>query len=495
MDDPTRMKRPETTEIAGVNTGIGANLAPYIGELSPDPRQTSTYRQRGRDDSYVLQMYRNTLRDEQVYATLNQRLDAAVDVGWTVEPGGTKQQDKRAAKDLEEQLQKLKFDTICRQMLFGVWFGYSVAECMWKADGSRVTLADIRVRACDRFRWDDDRTMLLRTWQAPHGEPVPDHKFWVLARGGEHGDVPHGPGLAYWCYWPSWMRRNGHRFWAVAMEKFGMPTPKGKYPPGDEASKNALLDVLRQLSAGAGVAIPEGQDIDLLYSLRSMSGDFKAFPEYFDRMISKVILGQSSTTEQGPWRGTAEVQKDVRDEAVKADCRLLGESFQDVVSWITAWNHPTAAPPKVIRDASPPEDLDQRAEREERVSRMSGLRPTKKHVEETYGGEWEPKPMPDPAAPGDTDPDDPGAADNAQLAEPDDDAVDREIKDLLAGEGWEPLMLPSINPILAAVREAGDLETLRKRIDEGDLFQDVDSAKLADVLGNMMFSAETSGEI
>ena len=95
-----------------------------------------------------------------------------------------------------------------------------------------VRPADLRTRAPDRFRWERDRELLLRTYQNPWGAPVPPAKFWVLARPGEHSDVPHGAGLARWCYWPAWMRRNGHRFWAVAIEKFGSPTPKGSYPQG-----------------------------------------------------------------------------------------------------------------------------------------------------------------------------------------------------------------------------------------------------------------------
>ena len=158
------------------------------------------------------------------------------------------------------------------------------------------------------------------------------------------GPEEHGVGLGRWCYWPVWMRRNGQRFWAIALEKFGAPTPMGHYPPGDDASRARLLDVLRSLAAGSGVALPEGQDIELLAAVQRAGGDFAAFAGYMDKMLAKVILGQSSTTEQGPWRGTAEVQKDVRDEVIASDCRLLGESAtRTIAAWLTAWNFPGAA--------------------------------------------------------------------------------------------------------------------------------------------------------
>ena len=42
-----------------------------------------------------------------------------------------------------------------------------------------------------------------------------------------------------------------------------------------------------------------------------------------------------------------------------------------------------------MRNLEPPEDLKQRAERDEIVARMSGLRTSRSYVEQTYGGEWD----------------------------------------------------------------------------------------------------------
>ena len=486
--------RPDTAEVAGIGGGMGGLLQPYIGELSPHPRETHRYRQSMSDDFEVLQHYRRTLADEQVHSTLSQRLDAAIAVDWTVEPGGTKRRDRQAAESLHEQLDALDFNRICRQMLFGVYYGYAVGEALWAVDGARIVLADVRVRAPDRFRWDAEGLM-LRTWERPRGEPVGPAKFWVLARPGEHGDVPHGVGLARWCYWPAWMRRNGHRFWATTLERFGSPVPIGKYPRGDMASRAALLDTMRHLSAGSGVAIPEGQDLAMLFSLRSFGTDQDSFSKYMDSMIAKVLLGQSSTTEQGPWRGTAEVQKDVRDEVVASDCGLLDESFTNTIArWLTAWNFPGAAVPKLVRDASSPEDLDARADRETMVAEMSGLRPTRKHVEEVYGGEWEDKPAPPPMpANPDADPDeDPPAAELASPRQADE--LDVAIDALLADE-WEAIVDPVIGPVLAeaeAALERGDtLDALRDRLPA--IFAEMDSDRMVLVLRHAAFSATLSG--
>ena len=350
---------PVYAEIAG--TSFGDIIQPYIGELAYDPRQPSRYRSGDSDISPQLLLYRDVLRDERAYSALSQRLDAAVAVSWEVQPGGPLRRDRLAAQDLAAQLKGLHFERACRQLLFGVWYGYGVAEALWSPDGRRVRLADLVVRAPDRFRWANDGTLLLRLQTHPRGEPVPAAKFIALTQPGEHGDVPHAPGLARWCFWPVFLKRNAIKFWGIALDKLAIPTPVGRHrasPGKGEVQK--LLKVVSSIASGAGVALPEGQ---------------------------------SSTTDQGPWRGTAEIQKDVRDEVIASDCRLLDAALNTTIArWLTAWNFPGAASPRIVHDASPPEDLDKRASREETIGRTSGLRPTQAHVEEVYGGQWEPAP-------------------------------------------------------------------------------------------------------
>ena len=375
---------------------IAGRLQPYIGELPLNPRQPSRYAERFRDDAHALRIYRDTLRDERCQAALDQRLDAAIARPWTVEPGGERPADRAAADDLARQLADMGFDAVCRQLLHGVWYGYAVAEALWAREGARVVLDRLVVRAPDRFLWSADGLPLLRTDTAPLGEPLPAGKFVVLRRPGEHGDLPHGPGLARWCFWPVWLKRHGLKFWSVALERFGAPGVKGTYPRNATAEQKAeLLTLVESFATSLGVVLPEGQEIEIVDSARRAGGDFQAFVAYLDRTIATTILGQSSTTDQGPWRGTAEVQRDVRDETVAADCRLLEGALNGTLArWLTQWNFPGAAAPRIRRDVSPPEDLDARARREAVIARTAGLRPTRAHVERTYGGDWEGLPPP-----------------------------------------------------------------------------------------------------
>ena len=505
---------PPTGEIAA--SSIAGRLQQYIGELPADPRQPSRYADSWRDDSTALRVYRTTLRDERCQAALDQRLDAAISRPWTVEAGGEEDRDRQAADDLEAQLKAIDFDAICRQLLHGVWYGYAIAEANWQRSESRIVLGNLIVRAPDRFRWSPEGLPMLRTERNPFGEELPHGKFVVLARPGEHGDLPHGRGLARWCFWPVWLKRHGLKFWSVSLEKFGAPSVVGKYPPNATITQKAeLLDLVHAYATSVGVTLPEGQEIEIVESARRAGGDFEQFVGYLDRQLTTTILGQSSTTDQGPWRGTADVQKDVRDETVAADCRLLDNALNGTIArWLTVWNFQGAAFPRIRRDTSPPEDLDARATREETIARTTGLRPTLAHVEATYGGEWvAPEARGIEAAPdGAREQAEPAADEGRALAAAllalarerrDDhlaarvprDAIDAAVGRLVRDE-WEPMMAPVIEPILEAAGEAlerGDtLEDFRARLPA--LFAAMDDERLVETLHRMGFSAALSGQ-
>ena len=281
---------PPYGEVAAAS--IAGRLQPYIGELPLNPRQPSRYAERYRDEGAALRIYRDILRDERCQAALDQRLDAAIARPWTVEPGGDGPDDRAAADDLARQLEGVGFDAVSRQLLHGVWYGYAIAEALWARAGDRVVLDRLVVRAPDRFRWSAEGAPLLRTDAHPLGEPLPEGKFVILRRPGEHGDLPHGPGLARWCFWPVWLKRHGLKFWSVALEKFGAPGVKGTYPRNASAEQKAdLLDLVQSFATSLGVILPEGQEIEIVESARRAGGDFQAFVAYLDRAIATTILG------------------------------------------------------------------------------------------------------------------------------------------------------------------------------------------------------------
>ncbi len=352
--------------------------------------QDSVLQDKGGD--YAL--YEEVLRDDQVASTFQQRRLAVTSSEWGVRPGGTDRQSQKAADQLRALLETIGWDGITEKMLYGVFFGYAVAECLWDRDGSEIVLSAIKVRKQRRFAFDTQGRLRLLLRDNPQGERVPEHKFWHFCTGADHDDEPYGLGLAHWLYWPVYFKRNGMKLWLIFMDKFGMPTAKGIYPVNaTEEEKRRLLSALRAIQTDSGIIIPEGMQIELIEASR---GGQVRYEEFIDRMnaaIAKVVLSQTLTTDAAGGLYKADVQKSVRNEVVRADADLVCDSFnRSVVRWLTAWNYPDAKPPQVWRRIQEETDLRPQAERDQILFAM-GFRPTLEYVRETYGEGWE-KAMP-----------------------------------------------------------------------------------------------------
>ncbi len=483
---------PERGEIATTRDGRDITRG-YVSPFEQLAPQDSVLMARGAGN---YQIYREVLRDTQVKSTLSQRFGAVVSRTWEVEPGGNSAVDKAAAEFLKEQLKDCAWDAATSKMLYGVYYGYGVAEMMWGRDGRYVTIDKIKVRDRRRFAYDGAMQLRLLTMSKPSpGELLPERKFWNFCTGADHDDEPYGLGLAHWLYWPVFFKRNGIKFWMIFLEKFGTPTAKGTYPGGASASeKTKLLDALQAISTDAGVIIPEGMAIELIEAARSGTADYTELYDRMDAAIAKVVLGQTLTSEAAGGQYKAEVQMDVRQDLVKSDADLICESFNSgPARWLTEWNFPGARLPRVFRQIDEGEDLAERAKVDQALHEMGYEPESIEQINETYGGRWKKKTAPPPV--GSAAVVDPVAVDFAEAPA----AVAAAVAEQLALETgaaqlaaqWEALLGDRVQQILAFAEETGDLATLRDRLVE--ILKGPPSEKVVQSLENAGFSARLMG--
>jgi phage gp29-like protein len=298
-----------------------------------------------------LELYELVAQDDQVKSCLQQRFRALLAKDWEVIAGGEERIDKQAAEHLEKQLEAINWDNCNEKMLFGIHYGYSAAEILWKREDDKVGIAAIKVRNRRRFHFNADQQLVLKTMQNPLGEDLPERKFWQFCTGADHDDEPYGRGLGHWLYWPTFFKRNGVRWWMKFVEKYAQPTRLGKYPAGaTENEKGVLWDALGAFGDDARSMIPEGLEMGFLESSRAGTVDYKSLCDQMDAAIAKIILSQTMTTDNGSSLSQAEVHEGVKDEVIESDSDLLCESFNNSVAiWLTDWNFPGAAYPKVRR--------------------------------------------------------------------------------------------------------------------------------------------------
>lgn len=382
-EEDTPVLKPVLEELAEPDVRVMAQMARYAELLIP---QDSVLAQRGRD----YKIYREVLRDDQCKSCFQQRQDAQISVNWHAEPASESAIDVAAADFITEQLNSIEFDRAYRGMHFSTWYGHAVGECMWAYRDGKIVLDAIKVR--DRSRFSYDVNGRIHLYRATGYELMPERKFWVVNTGADHDDEPYGLGLAHFCYWPVFFKRNDIKFWLIFQEKFAAPTIMGKAPAGqfnDPTLRAKVLAELRKFATDTAIVVPEGMEVSLLEAARSGVTSYAELKDAMDEAIAKIILSQTMTTDNGSSRSQAEVHEGVKNEVVKSDADILcGSLTRQVVTWLTEWNFPGAKPPRVWRDCDPGEDLNKLAERDSKIYTL-GYEPTEDYVTEHYGEGWQ----------------------------------------------------------------------------------------------------------
>jgi len=377
-------ERPEMTELAAADHGIIATNG-FTNMLIENP--DTVLRRKG----WNWEIYNELLRDDQVKSVFQQRRTGLTSVSWSVEPYSDAAPDVAAADFLREQMEKLNWDHITDQMAYGMFYGFAVAEAMWGTEGGKITLEDIKVRDRSRFRFNKDNELYLIHSQQPQGIKMPEHKFWTYNCGASHGDNPYGLGLAHSLYWPVFFKRSDIKYWLIFLEKFGMPTTAIKLPEGQMTDANQIMkakQALNAIQADSGVVIPDGMVVELIEAQRGGTPTYEGMLDKMDAAISKVILSQTMTTDNGASLAQARVHENVSTAVIDSDADLINESFRGTIGkWLTEWNFPNANPPVIKRNTEPEEDLNERADRDGKIYAL-GYTPTEEYIEEVYGPGW-----------------------------------------------------------------------------------------------------------
>lgn len=389
--------KPILDEITSLSALDNHFASKYITPLLPDD---SVLNKKNNDYS----LYRETLRDTHCYAAFQQRRKAVTSCEWSVSPGAEDELSKNAASWMQEQLQTINWDDITDKMLYGLWYGYAVSEVLYNPDliENKISLLDIKVRDRSKFYFDG-KTYEPYIYKNGIYTQLPERKFWCYSSGAEHSDNPYGLGLAHYCYWPVFFKRNNIKFWLIFLEKFGMPTVVATMPAGQYQNQNMreqVLNAIESMASETGIVIPEGSSFDFPTSSSSGTQDYSVMINEMNDSITKVIIGQLASSEGTPGQlGNSDTQEDVRKELLESDCRLINQSFSNTVSkWLTEWNFPNATAPWVTRKTETEENLDSVADRDTKLFNI-GFERTELSFTDTYGDGYQKRDMSNVAYP------------------------------------------------------------------------------------------------
>lgn len=422
--------------------------------------------------------------------------------------------DDKASQDMADAVRNLLADPDLEENLedlldaFGK--GYSVVEMNWDRGGARWRP---RLEHCDArlFMWDQatGKRLRLRSAKEPSGLELPPFKFIVHNAKFKTG-LPLRGGLARLVAWSHVFKSYTVKDWMAFCEVYGMPLRIGRYHANAKPAEIAVLKrAVAQLGTDAAAVLPDQMTIDFHeLANTSSSGDlFLKAAEWLDRQVSKAVLGQTMTADNGSSKSQAEVHNEVRLDILRADAKALSKTLnRDLIrAYIDLNWGPQEAYPRLAIPVPERKDLKLMAEVLDKLVPM-GLRVAVSEVRDQLGfpdpGENEevlkaaPKPPTPPPGGGGVEPAAAanralGAARNAAEVKPEGDALD-ELEALASGR-WERIMPELIQPAAELAQGANSLEDFRDGL--VDLVQKMPMERLQELVAQCTFTARAAGAV
>lgn len=275
----------------------------------------------------------------------------------TVEAASEDSADVKAADALREVLGVVRpalFD-----ILDAIGNGFSVSEIVWDTEGPfwkpcRIECATHAGSALNRTPAKARSCAMMRG----NLQELAPAKFIVHRCQSKSGLAIRGA-LARAAAW-AWLFKNFDlKAWVIFCEVYGHPLRVGKY--GQDATENdkaVLLRAVRNISADHAAIVPDSMALEFIDAkAQGNAVVFESLAEYLDRQMSKLVLGQTGTTDTGTRVGTANAHERVRADIERADASQLAATLNsDLVTPFMRLNFSATVKPPQIRIFRPDEE-------------------------------------------------------------------------------------------------------------------------------------------
>lgn len=301
-------------------------------------------------------------RDTHYASVLGQRKRAVSGIEPIVTPASDSAQDQEIADAVAAIVTDPDFADVVDDLLDGLAKGYSCVEMNWQMDAKRWTPDEFIWRDPRHFQFDSLTGRELRIRDDDHEDGLAMNAYgWLIHRPKLKSGLTVRGGLARLAAWCFMLKSYTLQDWAAFLEVFGMPLRVGRYD--DAASneeKSVLLRAVRDLAADAAAIIPKGMEIEFINaSGGSGNAVFGSMAEYLDKQMSKGIIGQTMTVDEGASLSQSKTHDEVRDDIKKSDARQMTTTIRrgliaPFVGLNWGWD---VTPPTIKFPVDDPEDI------------------------------------------------------------------------------------------------------------------------------------------
>lgn len=424
------------------------------------------------------------------------------------------------------------FDDLLSGLLDGLAKGYGVVEIMWDTSGKVWKPSAFLDRDPKWFVFDEEtgrELRLLAASEPTRGIALNPSKYAAHIPKLKTG-LPIRGGLARLAAWSFLFKNYGVKDWAAFSETYGQPLRLGKY---DKSATPDDVDVLYQAVAMIGTdcaaVVPASMQIEFVNAAGGSTGTdiYEKFARFLDAQVSKAVLGQTMTADDGASRAQATVHDGVRGDLRDADAKSLARTIRaQVIAPFVGFNWGPGVPlPKLSFVADEAVDLTARSTALS-VFVDRGLRVKASQIRAEFDLD-EPddddevlvplqsgppqsasQPMeavlPNPPQAGEQSTPKAGKATNSfdpatwaalSIATHRAMPVSQDEIDLLQARldsGWEEVLDPMMAPLVELAATAGSFEAFQAGLEEA--LKEADPGELARALGPMLFKARGLGD-
>lgn len=310
-------------------------------------------------------------RSAHIVSVLSTRKRAVAGLSWSIKPSDPDDAVARGyAEAAEAALKRTKqLQPALVDLLDAVHKGFAASEIVWRyrASTGRTEPAELLWRPQSWLQPDRDDPHVWRLRDQANlmdGVPLIANK-WIVHTSRAKSGFPIQAGLGRVLVWWYLFSAYAIQDWVAYGEKFGSPLRIGKYPSTASPSDiTALEDAVERLGVAASAVMPEDMDVDVVGDSAPTRGPdvYERLIDRANREISKAVLGQTLTTEEGQ-NGTQalgmvhnSVRADLRDSDADELAYTLTEQLVRPFILLNWGPEALERCPRLVFETQPPQD-------------------------------------------------------------------------------------------------------------------------------------------
>ncbi|MDG4811669.1 DUF935 domain-containing protein [Hydrogenovibrio sp. 3SP14C1] len=514
--DPIRLKELSKEIATASMTGIRQvwNTDTIASGLTPQ-RLAQILHNANQGDAYDFLTLAEEMEEAEPHygSVLGTRKRAIEGIAPSVEAASEDKVDIEMAETVSKLVKHESFSELVQNCVDGLGKGYAVSEIIWRR-GQMWWPNQYKWRDPRFFQFPQDNAFELRLRDEKdmvNGLSLEPYKFVVHIPRLKSG-IPIRGGLARLAAITYMCKQFTITDWMAFAEVFGMPIRIGKHGANATESDIAtLINAVANIGTDAAAVIPDSMKIEFEDGRKSGSNDtFERLAKYLDKQISKAVIGQTMTTDDGSSQAQANVHNDVRLDILESDLKQLGSTVnRDVIKPFIDLNFGVQEFYPIVKF-----ELPEAEDRDTLIKALEVLLPhgfrvgqsavrTKLGIPEPKEGEdlfvaidrQSEAPVPDPAMNHQK----PCGCSTCQTkainAEQGVVTVDDDLDELEqeAMQEWQPQIDPVVDPIVKLLSESKDYDDFLRQLP--GMADQVDGNKLILTLAEQLFKARGVGDV